>query len=250
MKIAAIAPMYNEEILLPHFLRHYACFCDRIILLDNGSNDRSLEIAKKHPKVEIRHFTTKGYDEHAVLTLLAKTKKELAAYDWLMFPDIDEFLMTKPPLQERDLLAASTADILVAEGYCLVERAGDPPFDPELPISRQRRWAYWAKSYCKPIIMRASVEMTFGPGKHALIPGAGVVVQKVSPFVLVHAETIDFKFWQYRKNRRPLSRRNIENGWSVGRFCKTRAQHMKLWQQALQNPLQGLPVPDWSEIYA
>ena len=45
MKIACYTITYNEELMLPHFIKHYKQFCDKIVVYDNMSTDRTKEIA-------------------------------------------------------------------------------------------------------------------------------------------------------------------------------------------------------------
>ena len=47
MFIEAYIVTWNEEKILPFVLDHYAEFCDRIVLLDNWSDDSSYEIIAK-----------------------------------------------------------------------------------------------------------------------------------------------------------------------------------------------------------
>lgn len=250
LKIAVVAPMYNEESMLPHFLRHYSCFADKILLLDNESTDGSVGIARCHPKVEVRKFKSNGYDEQTVLDQIAAAKSELSHFDWVLFPDIDEFVISQPMRMETKLLSETKADILECQGYCMMYRKQDPQFDLSAPISRICGGYYPSKPYSKPIIIRGRAKMHFGPGKHALIPGEGVVVSKPSSFVLIHAEMIDFTLWRYRKNRRPLSQKNIEMGWAIGHFCKTEEQHRQIWNAHLNIPLVKVPFSNWSERYS
>jgi glycosyltransferase involved in cell wall biosynthesis len=48
--------LWNEARLLPFLLGHYGPTCRRIVALDDGSDDGTLEILAAHPKVEIRHI--------------------------------------------------------------------------------------------------------------------------------------------------------------------------------------------------
>ena len=48
--------LWNEARLLPFFLAHYGPACRRIVALDDGSDDGTLEILAAHAKVEIRHM--------------------------------------------------------------------------------------------------------------------------------------------------------------------------------------------------
>jgi len=94
MKIWAYAICWNEEKILPYYLRHYEKFCDKIIIYDNESTDRSREIIKAHPKTELRTYITKGQIRDDVYLQL----KEKSVYeakdnvDYVIVGDIDEFL--------------------------------------------------------------------------------------------------------------------------------------------------------------
>ncbi|MGD9162446.1 MAG: hypothetical protein PVG39_28830 [Desulfobacteraceae bacterium] len=49
--------VYNEEFLLPFYLKHYN-FCDKLnIIYDTDSTDNTLELLKSNPKVNIIPFT-------------------------------------------------------------------------------------------------------------------------------------------------------------------------------------------------
>jgi glycosyltransferase involved in cell wall biosynthesis len=54
MKIWAYAICWNEEVMLPYYLKHYEKFCEKIIIYDNMSTDNSRNIIKNHPLCEIR----------------------------------------------------------------------------------------------------------------------------------------------------------------------------------------------------
>ncbi len=46
-KILMVTHFFNEELLLPYFIRHHAPMFDRVILIDSNSTDRSVELIKK-----------------------------------------------------------------------------------------------------------------------------------------------------------------------------------------------------------
>jgi hypothetical protein len=54
-KIIVLLRTLNEEIHLPRFLAAYD-WADLIIIADGGSTDRTCEIARNTPKVELQHF--------------------------------------------------------------------------------------------------------------------------------------------------------------------------------------------------
>lgn len=56
MSIHLYAACWNEERIIPFFLQHYEPLVDRIIIYDDHSTDRSVELLRASPKVEIRPF--------------------------------------------------------------------------------------------------------------------------------------------------------------------------------------------------
>ena len=54
MKIHIYTPTWNEEKILPYFLRHYEQFAERIFIFDGGS-DREKRKVKKQPRSYEKH---------------------------------------------------------------------------------------------------------------------------------------------------------------------------------------------------
>jgi len=94
MKIIAIAPCWNEALLLPFYLRHYERFCDHIVVYDNESSDGSMDILLAHPKVELRKLQTGNeYDENSIIALkTAAYQEQRGKADWVIVGDVDELL--------------------------------------------------------------------------------------------------------------------------------------------------------------
>lgn len=94
MKIWAYAICWNEEKMLPYYLKHYETFCDKIIIYDNESTDNSRRIIKDHPKTELRTYKTNSQIKDDVYLQI----KESCVYDakgkadYAIVGDIDEFL--------------------------------------------------------------------------------------------------------------------------------------------------------------
>lgn len=65
MKIAIVIPAYNAEKTLRHVFRRIKPRMkkeiDEFIIVDDGSSDKTNEVAKKFSKIVIRHATNRGY---------------------------------------------------------------------------------------------------------------------------------------------------------------------------------------------
>jgi hypothetical protein len=225
-------PVYNEEALLPHFLAHYAPIADRIVVWDNGSTDATPQIAREHPKVELRTFWSDGYDELSVLARLDQVKEESAGtFDWCLFPDCDEFVARRDGGDLQEILEQAVAEVLVPSGYCLVQHPTEGPLDLSGRILGQRRFGRTSQDYCKPIVVRPASLVCFALGKHRLFEIAPANVVCEPRLVLLHLEMVDYELWIYRKTRRPLSATNIRKGWCADRFCKSREFYEKYWSE-------------------
>ena len=51
---------YNEEYILPHLLKYYLGFCEKIVIIDNMSTDNSRAIINSFPNTEIISYNSKG----------------------------------------------------------------------------------------------------------------------------------------------------------------------------------------------
>lgn len=232
MKICVAAVVKDEEVLLPVFLDHYARFADSIVIWDNGSSDHTLEIARAHPKVEVHEFTSPGFDMASVFRVLGETKRRsIGKFDWCLFPDCDELIMSKVPGGERELLCASSEDVLIPEGYCLVEMDHDSALDPRQDMLAQRRWGYLDDDFSKPIVMRPEADLKWDPGRHSATFGVGCTNKRSKDLLLIHLDTADFNLWLKRKMR-PISPEDRAKKYGVKRWDRPRAEYDVLWATA------------------
>jgi glycosyltransferase involved in cell wall biosynthesis len=84
MKISAAIITFNEERNIARVVESLRC-CDEILVLDSGSNDRTVEIAGKLG-ARVVEASWQGYAAQK------NTATELAAHDWVLSLDADESL--------------------------------------------------------------------------------------------------------------------------------------------------------------
>ncbi|MFP4514865.1 MAG: glycosyltransferase family 2 protein [Parcubacteria group bacterium] len=85
LPISIIVTTYNEEYLLAKCLSKLT-FCDELLVVDLGSNDNSVEIARKYASKIIQHKKV-PYVEKILVKFVPKLKNE-----WVMHIDPDEVL--------------------------------------------------------------------------------------------------------------------------------------------------------------
>lgn len=87
-KLLLFAMARNESLRLPYFLDHYlACGVDRIFLIDNGSDDDSVEIALARPNVHVFRTTESFRNYSNWMELLLE---RYGRGRWCIAADLDE----------------------------------------------------------------------------------------------------------------------------------------------------------------
>lgn len=84
IKISATIIAFNEERNIARVIESLRC-CDEILVLDSGSNDRTVELASKHG-ARVIECSWHGYAAQKNIAA------ELAANDWILALDADESL--------------------------------------------------------------------------------------------------------------------------------------------------------------
>jgi len=92
MRVHVHSIIRNEEKMLPYFLRHYEAFCEKIFLRIQPSTDKTLEIAKAHPKVTIIKYKTEfggGSNSYNIMDMQEVRNNDWKKYSYLEAEKID-----------------------------------------------------------------------------------------------------------------------------------------------------------------
>ena len=156
MMIEAYIVCWNEEDILPFTLDHYSQFCDRIVLLDNASDDNSLEIATRYDKIDIRQWCidprllsedesnkyTEGvrplYDDRMLRFVKENCFKDYGmGADWVMVVDADEFYYHPNIREKLEEYMLSGINYPKIKGFEMI--SGEfPDYDGDLLIDKVR----------------------------------------------------------------------------------------------------------------
>jgi glycosyltransferase involved in cell wall biosynthesis len=90
MKIEVYAICYNEEKILPYFLRHYQQFAD-VTIYDNYSTDHSVEIIQKAGGRVIQYDSENKLNDDIYIQIKDNCWK-MSKADWVIVGDADEFV--------------------------------------------------------------------------------------------------------------------------------------------------------------
>ena len=159
---------FNEEAMLPHFLAYYAPQAKKVRIYDNQSTDRSVEIARSYPNVEVSSFDTGGKLSELTLMDIRNRSWKQEQCDCMVVCDIDEFLY---PHDLIDFVQRHPdVDVFHPQGYDMVSDEF-PVYDGRL-ITERVQWGSPAENYSKMACFRPArvVDMNFGPGSHRASP--------------------------------------------------------------------------------
>ena len=211
MTIDVFSLCYNEEIILPYFLKHYKKFARNITIYDNMSTDNSVNIMNEYG-VKVIRFNTKGKFEESLLMYIRNNSWKSSDADWVIVCDMDELIYHENIIE---VLTNTNANHIVTEGY---EMMSETLPTTEGQIYEELKFGYFKPDYSKPCLFKPSevTDINFGPGCHKADPtGPNIISIKDSGIKLLHYKYINrevlIKKYKHYKVRQ--SREMIRNKW-------------------------------------
>lgn len=111
--ISACLIVKNEEELLPQCLESMKDFVDEIIIVDTGSTDRTVEIAKRFGARVYHHPWENDFSKHRNQSI------SYASYDWILIMDADEAFFTQDAPNIKRIVQETRSDFLYLQCYDL-----------------------------------------------------------------------------------------------------------------------------------
>lgn len=112
--------MKNEEMNVIEWLDHYFWQgASKIYLIDNGSTDRSIEIARSHPRIDdvILVERPKKHSQVMHYREVVQTLRVWEQVEWLVVADLDEFWFCKDGRELPEYLAAEKKNDLIYSNW-------------------------------------------------------------------------------------------------------------------------------------
>jgi len=208
---------YNEEVILPHLLSHYSKFCEEITILDNGSNDRSVEIINSFKNTKIIPYDSNGELNDAIYILIKNQiwKKSIGIADYVIVGDTDEFIYHENIL---DFLTKSKN-----EGYTLFKPHGhhmvsDIDFNLEKDDNIFEKVNEGVRTEVLDKMMMFDCnkikEINYSFGCHLANPVGEVKIYNNSDLKMLHYKFLGIKLHneKYKIRAERLSKFNLQNG--------------------------------------
>ena len=146
IKILGITVTYNNEDKIPYVMPYYERMgIDKLVVYDNGSTDKTVELLSKYPFVEIRSYHTDQYSEELVLKYKTDIQNEFRGqYHWCISTYFDEVFYTERDF--REVLYEKMCEgrtVFVKTGLNIFSRHFPPTDNGKLIHENVGRGALW-----------------------------------------------------------------------------------------------------------
>lgn len=171
MDLIVISHFYNEELLLPYWLKHHTKIFDFGILIDYDSTDRSVEIVRElAPHWELRRSNNKDFSAtqcdmevmHIERQFAGAWKIALNTTEFVIHPDVrgyaNDFTYTEPDKVGFRLTGCVMVES--ADGY-------DTPLDESIPLMVQRHQGYVYPDGPRNRIIHKAHDGAYLAGRHS-----------------------------------------------------------------------------------
>jgi glycosyltransferase involved in cell wall biosynthesis len=164
MIIHVYAVCWNEEVILPYFLRHYGAFADKIFIFDNESSDRSPEIIDACPKATRIPIKTGGTcSEGSQRECKMRYIESRGVADWAILVDLDEFIYHPDILGMLDHYRRWWVTIPSVSGFEMISQE-TPTGDGQLV--EYVKTGVPSVGYSKRVVLSPGIDIEFSPGCH------------------------------------------------------------------------------------
>jgi glycosyltransferase involved in cell wall biosynthesis len=205
---------YNEEVLMPYFLRHYSQLADKIFVFDNHSTDKTPSIVEANPKTSriIYGDPNKLYDSDLIRMKNEEYKNSRGSADWVIIVDIDEFIYHPNLIVLLEDYKNAGITLPKVSGYDMV---GDNYLNSDRQIYDEVKYGVPASMYCKRAVFNPLIDIKYVVGAHKCYPHGKVVESKSPDIKLLHYRFLckDFFIKSMEKRVIRLSDENTKRGW-------------------------------------
>ena len=201
---------YNEEMLLPHFIKWYRDrFKDcRIVVYDNYSTDNTEKIALENNCEVIKYNTNNTLSDSAYLDIKNSCWKN-AKTDWVLVCDVDEWLdINEESLKYEEVLQTT---LIRSVGYNMCNVDNTEKYET---ITTGIRSTQYDKYLC--FNKKHIQEVNYTAGAHT-ISAVGNKIQSKNTYNLLHMKFLneDYMVDRYKMFAERMSEINKKNGWGV-----------------------------------
>lgn len=232
MNIEVYCLANNEEKLMPYYMRHYNQFA-RVILLDNNSTDRTVDIARACGAEILTLNIPDEINDQLFVDIRNDIWKKSTA-DWIMWADADEFIY-HPDIVS--ILETTKATAILPAFYNMYHETF-PVTQGQIyeEVKLGARWGGEENIYGKVNIFKLPdiKEINYNPGCHRVNLKGNVVLDTKTDIKTLHMRNLSKQFVVERnmRNSRRLSKFNRDRGWGTY-VDRTKEEIEKLFEEEM-----------------
>lgn len=215
MRIHLYCTCWNEIRMLPHFLRHYEQFVERMFIYDNMSTDGSRELIASHPQCELRDLDYETSEDD-----ITRVKRyhwtDDRSPDWIVCVDIDELIHHPNWGELLPECKSAGCSILAPDGWQVVSDVfpefPEPVFTAESRGVKDMRYSKWVMFDPKAID-----DIGYNHGCHNAVPTGRVCTYQSPDLRLLHCRYLsaDWVVARHKLLGSRLNEINLRNGWGA-----------------------------------
>ena len=142
--LSLVTHIYNEEFLLPYWLKHHVPMFDYGVVIDYDSTDRSLDIVRDlAPHWDIRRSRNSYFEEPYISNEVMTVERELDG--WKMALNTTEFLLMHDLRSYCYNLDANDIKHIRTSGVVMVDRPRERQVVTEEPLVLQKTFGFFEK---------------------------------------------------------------------------------------------------------
>jgi glycosyltransferase involved in cell wall biosynthesis len=211
---------YNEENILPHLIKHYSSFCEKIVILDNNSTDNSVAIAESFVNTEVIPFSSNNEFHDGIHINLKNNvwRSSVGEADFVILGDADEFLYHENMVDFLIEAKKNGISFFIPEGYHMVA-------DLELDLKKDDnildliKYGVRTQVLDKPMMFDCNkiTNINYGFGCHSANPEGNILVLQDPKLKMLHYKFIGIKDYIYKNQirRERLSQFNKKNNFGT-----------------------------------
>lgn len=192
MKIVGVVRTLNEDDIIEAVIRHHLALIDEIVVLDDGSNDKTVDIIKsmiaEGLPLHLIERRSVIVDEIGRLTFLYEYARDNLSADWVLLFDADEFIdMRIPNKGLRQYLEELPAGVDGVQIRLVNYLDYFPENESEKIVPKKMTWRFRVPHDVHKMIVRALPDVTIAAGNHsASRKNADFVTHQESDVVYAH----------------------------------------------------------------